>query len=327
MEPTSTTMTYDDALETFLAADANYGGGLANHGPMAAEALVSMGQADAIGAFVAAYEPRLEPSRRQVAPAPDDWRSWLQPQLTTLVSMAGNLAGHGLLRVAHAVRGLERAEASGGGSAVQRRELAVALDYWRNGGAGVPSPKRLGGESTADQWLAMLGRLDPEQRSDGLLTVTLAAAAETEGFRVGMAALAPSPDPASTLDVLAVTAALAFERNNASSAFALVHGVTVSSMARVLLAHLDDAGARELEAVVAGFVGAALIGFDVGEHTPDSDEPVRRFDTAALAEQGAETREDHTIKFVDACLQVTARTDDPRPLRAAHRQIVQPYGL
>jgi hypothetical protein len=323
MEPTSTTMTYDDALKTFLAADANYGGGLANHGPMAAEALVSMGQAEAIGAFVAAYEPRLESSRRQVAPAPapDDWRSWLQPQLTTLVPMAGNLAGHGLLRVAHAVRGLERAETSGGVSVVQRRELTAAVDYWRDGGAGVPSPKQLDGDSTADQWLAMLGRLDPEQRSDGLLTVTLAAAAETEGFRVGMAALARSPDPASTLDVLAVTAALAFERNNASSAFALLHGVTVSSMARVLLVHLDDAGARELEAIVAGF--------DDGEHIADDDdgESIELLDTAALAEQAAATREDHTIKFVDACLQVTARTGDPRPLRAACRQIVQPYGL
>lgn len=323
-------MTYGDALKIFLAADDHYGGGLANHGPMAAEALVSMGQADAIGAFVAAYESRLEPSRRQVAPAPDDWRSWLQPQLTTLVPLAGNLAGHGLLRVAHAVRGLERAEANGGGSAVQRRELAVAVHYWRNGGAGVRSPKQLDGGSTADQWLAMLGRLDPEQRSDGLLTVTLAAAAETEGFRVGMAALAPSPDPASTLDVLAVKAAFAFERNNGLNAFALLHGVTVSSMARVLLAHLDDASARELEAVVAGFVGAALIGFDVVEPPPDdddADESIRRFDTAALAGQAAATREDHTIKFVDACLQVAVRTGDPQPLRAAHRQIVQPYGL
>ena len=58
----------DDALTVFAATAPTYGSlGLANHGPMAAEALDHLGRADAIAGWVEGYRGRLDP-----APPPAD---------------------------------------------------------------------------------------------------------------------------------------------------------------------------------------------------------------------------------------------------------------
>src|ERR1700722_15104223 len=51
----------DDALVVFAATAPNYGpAGLANHGPMVAEALAHLGRSDAIGGWGAGSPPRLD---------------------------------------------------------------------------------------------------------------------------------------------------------------------------------------------------------------------------------------------------------------------------
>ena len=58
----------DDALTVFAATAPRYGPlGLANHGPMAAEALAHLGRHDAIAGWVEQYRVRLDE-----APAPAD---------------------------------------------------------------------------------------------------------------------------------------------------------------------------------------------------------------------------------------------------------------
>lgn len=314
------TMNYERALEVFLETDASFGGGLSNHGPMAAEALVSLDAEGALGPFVDHYRTRLEPQRHEVPAAAEPWEPWLRLQLTELVDRAGNLAGHGLLRVAHAVRGIERTTPTGGPSPAQLRELATAVDYWRRGGPGIDGPSALTGPTPAAEWPDGLGRLTADERAEGLLTVTLRRAAATDDFAERVAALAPAPDPAATLDALAIAAAEAFRRNDGIAAFALLHGVTVSSMARVLLRYLEDADARRLEAAVAGFVAAALVGFDEGVPSGGPREALP--DPRRLAEMAAATLEDHTIKFADACIGVAARTGDDGPLVALHHRLL-----
>jgi len=327
MGSTETALTYDDALAVFLTADASYAGGLANHGPMAVEALVSIGVPTSIASFVEHYRHRLEPATHIVEPAPVDWQAWLAPQLVQLVPHAANLAGHGLLRVAHAVRGIERAEATGAASLNQRHELAAAVEYWRSGGAGLPSPVALTGAVPISEWLGTVEHLPPAERADGLLTLTLAAAADTPGFVNGLERVAASANPAATLDLVGLAAADAFARNQATSAFALLHGATVSNMARVLLAHLDEAGQRRLESAVVGFVAAAVIGFDDGPGAAARTEDSGDLDVEGLAQAAAATNEDHTITFADACLGLAKRTGSRRPLGALHQQITRPYGL
>ena len=80
-------MTYLDALAVFVTTDTAYDGGLSNHGPMAAEALVSMGAEQWIGPFVDDYRTRLEPPTATPEPVPGVWREWLQDGVQSIPAM------------------------------------------------------------------------------------------------------------------------------------------------------------------------------------------------------------------------------------------------
>ena len=60
----------DEALERFQAGALEYAGGLANHGPMAAEALLRLGHAAKLPGFLELYAPRR--GARQVGQAMDE---------------------------------------------------------------------------------------------------------------------------------------------------------------------------------------------------------------------------------------------------------------
>jgi hypothetical protein len=220
------------------------------------------------------------------------------------------------------VRGLERE--AGEAPLIRRRELGAAVHYWRSGGRGLGSPERLDGHQDPDEWSDHLGRLPADQRRAGNLMGTLHRAASTEGFTERIRALGPAPTPGQTLDALATAAAGAYLRNTGLAAFTLLHGTTVSAMARQLLPHLDEADGHRLEAAVASFVGAALIGFDEGA-AGQFDEAALA-DTVTLASRAGASLDDHTIKFADACLGVASRTGSTVPLLALSRQIEAPYG-
>lgn len=311
-----TTLTYNGALDLFLATKGSYGGGLSNHGPMSAEALVNMDAERWIGPFVSSYRPRLE-SRDPRPVEWFDWRELLGSELPALCSNVAVEAGHGLLRVAHAVRGIERAERRGEPPAVRLAELRAAIGYWRAGGPGIPGPVALDGPRTPGEWARALGPLATFDPLPGMLTATLALAAGQPGFSPVVASLAPGAD-ADTLDRLALLAAAGYLRNEEFlPRFALLHGVTVSTMAAVLLPHLDAADRRRLVASSAGFVAAAIVGFDRPVDDPAAPPPIQ----GDLADRAGATLDDHTIKFADACLGLATRTGDDLPLRAAELQV------
>lgn len=322
-------MTYDDALEAFLGTRASFGGGLSNHGPMASEALVDMGAEAWTGRFVETYLPRLDrrdpplPQRHGTGTLETDAievDALLDVQLPGLVDAAAAAAGHGLLRVAHAVRGIERGRRDGAVPAVRTAELAVALRYWRASGPSLPVAEPVAGDLTPDAWVNELRRLATFDPLPGLLTATLDLAAHQEGFSAIVSSLAPADDPADSLDALALAAADGFLRNDEFlSGFALLHGVTVSTMARVLLAHLEPADGHRLVTSVAAFVAAAIVGFDRPVAEPAPLLPV----SGDLANRAAATLDDHTIKFTNACLGLAERLGSDLPLRAAELQIRQ----
>jgi len=68
----------DQALEMFARTGPEYGGGLANHGPMAAEALITLGRSDAVIPWVERYKRNLQDppgARRPISS--EDWREAL----------------------------------------------------------------------------------------------------------------------------------------------------------------------------------------------------------------------------------------------------------
>lgn len=322
---------YERALARFAATDPAFGGGLANHGPMAAEALLSMGQADRIDDFVADYVPRLEPGA-PAEPGAGYWQDQLHDAVRSRAGAVATQAGHGVLRLAHIARGLTRAaeldnaagpgaDAPSGVTVTHRRELTAASAYWGSGGPGLPSPPTLTGDRTVEEWLDGLPAFPDDFEYPWLLTGTLSAAAERPGFVDAVAALRPAADRAETLDLLASASIEVYLRNTETAAFAAIHGVTAPTMTRQLLAFADDETADQLVASAAGFVAAAVVGFDRGpdpDHTGQTDEP--RGETG-LAAAAAATLDDHTIKFSDACIHLARRTGSDRPLVAAWHRV------
>jgi Questin oxidase-like len=144
--------TMDDVLDILHGTGPEFGGGLANHGPMAAEAMLALGRPDAVLPWVERYKSRLQdrpahsqPIAReawrdalghinrvgdwvaffdhQLAEAPwqDVVRSWV-PRLSPALIAA---ATHGLIRTSHAVRSLGVSE-----TPQRLHELAEGLGFW-----------------------------------------------------------------------------------------------------------------------------------------------------------------------------------------------------
>lgn len=311
--PLSGTARFDRGLERLLSFGPTFGRSLSNHGPMALEALTSLGAENLHEAFVNRYLPRLEPADHEYPPVGGigRWQPALLLELPSLVAKAGSQAGHGLLRVAHAVRSLERADTE-----VRRRELSAALDYWSSG-APLPAPDRLTGTVPLADVFAALPRLSDDERRDGLLTRNLMTAARREDVAELLASIESATSIPDRFDDLALAAGQAFVGNRGIEAFALLHGVTVTTMARILLEYLDEPVQRRLEAAVTGFAVAAIVGFDLGDGPlPEASTPGRRSERPVheLALSLASVLDDHHIKFADACAGLARRHPQAEPL-------------
>ena len=176
----------DDALTVFAGTAPGYGSlGLANHGPMVAEALVHLGQADAVAGWVARYRVRLDeappPAARPLTE--EDWPAalgqagrypeWLalferevadRPAPAVVGEWAPRLlpgaigaATHGLIRTGHAVRALSAAD-----TPPRRLELAIALAFWASSYHELPGPPLLIGHERVPEALADLPYLPEE---------------------------------------------------------------------------------------------------------------------------------------------------------------------
>jgi hypothetical protein len=143
---------FDDALVILDGAGPDYAGGLANHGPMAAEALFTLDRADAVVSWTERYRRKLgdEPapgtpvdsadfrgSLGQMRRYPDwlalflgefregPWEPAVDRWVFELAPGFAGAAAHGVIRVGHAVRSLARLDAPG-----RRKELARGFAYW-----------------------------------------------------------------------------------------------------------------------------------------------------------------------------------------------------
>jgi len=299
----------DAALRRLLSTDINYGHGFSNHGPMCVEALEHLGLTDHIDAYLDANIPKLIAKEPDAVPV-DDWRSFVADRARELARHAGAKAGHGLLRFAHAVRAIEHADTD-----VRRADLDEAARYWA-ASPGLDGPRSLNGDRSLAEVLPTLPRLDPIP-IDGALSTALRAAADDPSVAAAAGSLG-APDE------LALAAADRFVANEGLAQFTFMHGVTVPTMARQLLPHLDEAPAAELAAAVASFVLYAIAAFDNAVAAPLL--PTPSVDHRELAEAAATSAEDHTIKFTDACLTLAERTGDPIALQAAELRYNNPPG-
>jgi Questin oxidase-like len=343
----TSTPTNADAMEEALAMLAGLAP-LTNHGPMAAEALVALGRAESVAAFVESYKKRFSASfpatyqpvtranwraalgeGKRVA----DWINFFQQELkeaawpqvleTWTSALAPGLAAaaaHGLIRTGHAVRSLAVKETD-----LRRRELAEGLGYWA--AYYQPLPETAPGASNAEA--AQARRLKPAQAIQQVPLLPAEKRARGGSIMVGLRSLHDFPPFATTADLVETTGAAGKVLSEVTETFAtvyaqhvtprnfitLIHSVTGATALRSLLPYLSPGATRK--ALRYGWqVVAALYAISGGVSTnaaPAAQE-IKRDD---LIDRAVASREEHAIKFTEACLREHALNPNPIYLQAA----------
>ena len=280
MYDTSANEVLDEGLTRLAATGPEFRGGLSNHGPMATEALVRLGRADAIERWLDGYLKRLDdppaPSDRitdqtwreslgsisrvadwdryfGVQLAEEPWRDVLARWWPRLLPGLAAAATHGVIRTSHAARSLAAAEQAGAGTAGRTSELGRGLAYWAARYLELPGRPRT--EGRLDLAAAVSGLpVAAREPAAGLIFETLKAElADQPGFGAAVSALREPTDVPADLAALAREFARVFLVYGRGRPIALLHSVTAPVAARSVLPLLPaEAGAPYLRRPVAG---------------------------------------------------------------------------
>ena len=334
------TATIDEALEVLEDTGPEFGGGLANHGPMAAEALFALGRGDIAVPWAEQYKRRLRdrPESRNTIGA-DSWREalgdgarlgdWVvfferelaaAPWRDVLNEWVGRLAPgiitaatHGVIRTGHAVRSLAGQETPG-----RLHELAEGLGYWAARYQTLPDDaSATAGGRLPSEALPLVETLPPGGRRVGLITEGLAQLDGLPSFSRAAGLVDTSIEPSRFVSDLTETFAGAYLANAGDTlrVITFIHSVTGPSAVRLLAPHLEPAVTRAAlrYAWQAGAALYAAFGQSADAGVLD-DAPG---DAEDLIDRAVATGDEHAIKFTEACLREHALNPKPVYLAAA----------
>ncbi len=333
----------DDALTVFAATAPNYGPlGLANHGPMAAEALAQLGREDAIANWVRHYRRRLDdappPADRPLSE--EEWQGalgqgerfpeWLalfeqemadRPPAAVVGEWAPRLlpgvvgaATHGLIRTGHGVRALAAAD-----TPPRRLEVATGLAFWASSYQELPGPPLLIGHEGVTAALADLPYLPEEAPRRGLISDVVDQVADiADEFEQAVASLGWSGGAVELLDQLAAGGSRAYLRNaDAGGAIGLLHAVTSPLACELLLPWLAEEDRDAALGYVWQAVAALHVGFAVDRHGADAPNPAGTPAATDLVDRALASGDEHAIKLTEAALRSFDRSGEPALLAAA----------
>ncbi len=332
--------TIDEALEILNDTGPEFGGGLSNHGPMAAEALFALGHGDAVIPWVERYKPRLQDhpearnpvsgeiwrealgdiSRvgdwialfdRELAEAP--WSAVLNEWVLRLAPGLVAAATHGVIRTGHAVRSLASAE-----TAKRRHELAEGLGYWAARYQLLPeAPSSTTGSLAPSQAIRRIETLPPGQREHfGLISDTLRRLDELPTFAGAINLVDTSGDTSRILSDLTETFAAVYLANaHTGNVIGFIHAVTGPSAIRLLAPHLTPEATQT--ALRYGWQAGAALYAAMGERSDAGPLEARDESTDDLIDRAVDTGDEHAIKFTEACLREHALNPKPVYLAAA----------
>jgi hypothetical protein len=324
--------TIDDALALLGDTGPEFAGGLSNHGPMAAEALIQLGRADAVIPWVERYRKRLQPRPEATQPVDreswreslgdfrrfGDWVAFFQRELSgaawqTVVAewvplLAPGLvaaAMHGIIRTAHAVRSLAAGE-----TPARVDELAQGLGYWAARYQELPGTDAGRGRAMPSEALAGVPKLPEAHRRGRLIMDGLIRLDGDDRFPGVIDRVGTSGDASAFLSDLTRTFAAVCLGNveGFGKAVTFIHTVTGPSAIRLLLPHLPADASEPL--LRYGWQAAAAVYAAFGSATDLSSER-GPFDTADLVDRAVATGDEHVIKFTDACLREHAISPHP----------------
>ena len=334
----------DEVLDRFARTGPEFGPGLSNHGPMGAEALVTMGRSDVIVGWSEWYSARLQehpPARKPIAA--DEWREalgdmtrvgdWVaffgreldgrpwRDVLDTWVARLGPgvMAGatHGILRTAHAVRTL----ASSGEDARRTHELAEGLGYWAARYQELPGELAAPGGLEIRAALARAPRSADAIQHRGLIFETVKG--------IDAASFAPVINSVAVSDVdefvssITRTFVRQYLANAGHAAIAFIHTVTAPSSLRILAPQLSRPTTEAAMRYAWQACASIFAAYATGAFADPSADAAVAFDAADLIDQAVTARDEHAIKFTDACLREHLITGDPAFIVAARDVVVR----
>jgi hypothetical protein len=338
---TSSSGILDEAYQRLYVKGPEWGGNLANHGPMAAEVLARRGRAEQVPAWVDAYIGRLDEMPAPGEPVTDEaWREALGSRVADwVVYLTGQVAErpwrevlatwwprllpgiaagatHGVIRTSHAVRTL----LAGDESPAAVTELAHGLAFWAARFRQVPGVTIPSGPLDPGAALNALPRIAEQ---NGPIRLRLGRLAALTGWGGAVAALRPAAGPDQARDVLAdlVTAAtLRYLSYGHASPVLLVHTATAPNA----VWHTLPALPRELwkPSLAAAWAASAALTATYAPRLaqprdqlpapPIADDPV-----ADILDRACDHGDEHVIKFSDTAAEAYTRSGNPDTLAAA----------
>ncbi len=329
----------DEAFERFAHTGFEFGGGLSNHGPMAAEALVAMGRDGDVLRWSEGYATRLGDAPRGTAPiAGADWREalgdikrlgdWVaffekelaaQPWQQALDLWAGRLAPgifaaatHGVLRTAHAVRALQREQ-----TPARRHELAAGLAYWAARYSPLPTAPAAAQPQTIEQIMLRVPIVPAATKREFFISGAVGLVDPAQ-FGPLVNEIDPGADAGAFVSKVTGTFVRHYLADGGAATIAFIHTVTAPSSLRHLAPHLQpdtlDAALRYGWQACAG-VYAAHAALGRGATAAETDAAaIEPDDVIAQAVAGGD---EHGIKFTEACLREHRISGDGAFLTAA----------
>jgi hypothetical protein len=331
--------TIDEALELLEDSGPEFGNGLSNHGPMAAEALVTLGRSGAIVPWVERYKRRLQAKptgRNRIDPSEwkealgdfsrvADWGTFFERELTERpwrqvvgewvpVLAPGLIAAamHGIIRTAHAARSLEGDE-----TPLRLQELAQGLGYWAARFQELPSKPVEPGSLSPRQALTEVRLVPERKRQSGTLILHGLRPLEDDRHFPDVANLVDtSGDVSAFLSELTATFAAVYlaHADRIGQIITFIHTVTGQAAIRILLPYLPT-GAAPMVLRYGWQADAALYSALASDRTePISDTSV---DNEDLIDRAVASGDEHAIKFAEACIREHAISPHPVYLVAA----------
>ncbi len=330
--------TLEESLECFVGKGPEFDGGLSNHGPMAVEAMVRMGQGQAALPWAVRYREKLDDALsprwritdtgwREALGDPKragDWANFFERQLNEashqdvashwvprLLPGLMAAATHGAIRSFHALRSLDEEVTD-----LRSRELAQALGYWAARYQLLPGdPRSLGGDSP-EIVAARLAELASTERHPSRITDDMRGLDAQPKFASLVAAVEPASDITAAFSALTAIGARAYVANASHDPIALVHAVTAPAAVRGMLPLLSP----DQQSAALAYAWQAVAGL-IATSAPSGLAPLRNASPpvtkAEIIDQAVISGDEHAIKLAEAALRENALNPNPAYFLAA----------